>query len=101
MARNSPRRSLQNVRTQSTRRAIGTLSSPELYIMLTSLEMERSRRIMERNRLLDRVETLNERLRTVEAEQEDIRSLIQLRVEPTGQASIQQTTQTGLNGFTY
>ncbi len=101
MARNSPRRSLQNVRTQSTRRAIGTLSSPELYIMLTSLEMERSRRILERNRLLDRVETLNERLRSVEAEQEDIRRLINLKVDPIDQASIQQPHQTGLSGFTY
>ncbi len=84
MGKPTPRRGLQNVRTQSSRRAIASLQSPELYIKLTSLEMERSRRIVERDRLLDRVRVLDERLVEIAREQDEMRYRISCQtVEPS------------------
>ena len=69
----SPRRGLQTMRTQSSRKATNNLSSPELYIRLTSLEMERARRVIERDRLMDRIRTLDERIAKIAEEQSDLR----------------------------
>ena len=78
MARISHRRGLQIMRTQSTRKAGGTLTSPEMYIRLTSLEMERARRVMERDRLLERVQLLDERIAKINTEQSEMRLRIDL-----------------------
>ena len=69
----SPRRGLQTMRTQSSRKATNNLSSPELYIRLTSLEMERARRVIERDRLMDRIRILDERIAKIAEEQADLR----------------------------
>lgn len=71
------------MRTQSTRKATNNLSSPEIYIRLTSLEMERARRVMERDRLLERVRTLDERIAKISEEQAEMRARID-RPEPSG-----------------
>lgn len=76
MPRSSPRRGLQIMRTQSTRKAGGTLTSPEMYIRLTSLEMERARRVMERDRLLERIRLLDERIVKIADEQYEMRHRI-------------------------
>ncbi len=74
MATPSPRRGLQIMRTQSTRKANSNLSSPELYLRLTSLEMERARRVMERDRLLERMRILDERIGKIAEEQAQMRA---------------------------
>ncbi len=70
------RRGLQTVRTQSTRKANANLSGPELYIRLTSLEMERTRRVTERDRLLERVRILDQRIHEINDEQHNFRARI-------------------------
>ena len=88
MGKPMPRRGLQSVRTQSSRRATATLQTPELYIKLTSLEMERSRRILERERLLDRVRVLDERLLEIAHEQDEMKYRIaSQQSEPTAYPS--------------
>ncbi len=66
------------MRTQSTRKATSNLSSPELYIRLTSLEMERARRAMERDRLLERIRIIDERLSKIAQEQAEMKQRIEL-----------------------
>lgn len=101
MGKPRPRRGLQNVRTQSSRRAISTLQSPELYIKLTSLEMERSRRIVERDRLLERVRILDERLQEIALEQDEMRFRIDsLQIEPTAYVSVHSQNNCDI-GFKY
>lgn len=70
------------MRTQSTRKAAGTLTSPEMYIRLTSLEMERARRVMERDRLLQRIVLLDERILKIAEEQLDMRQRIDFNGHP-------------------
>ncbi len=82
----SQRRGLQIMRTQSTRKATTILSSPELYIRLTSLEMERARRVMERDRLQERIRILDERIVQIAEEQAEMRARID-RVDGTSKSS--------------
>ena len=101
MGKPGPRRGLQNVRTQSSRRAISTLQSPELYIKLTSLEMERSRRIVERDRLIDRVRILDERLVEIATEQDEMRLRIDCQqVQPSAYSSVNPQNNSDI-GFKY
>ncbi len=72
----SQRRGLQSLRTQATRKATSNLSSPEIYIRLTALEMERARRIMERDRLLERVRILDQRIAQIAEEQAEMRDRV-------------------------
>ncbi len=91
----SPRRGLQTMRTQSSRKATNNLSSPELYIRLTSLEMERARRAMERDRLLERVRILDERIAKIAEEQADLR----VRVDrASGHVPLDGIDTSGLTG---
>lgn len=86
----SPRRGLQIMRTQSTRKATNNLSSPELYIRLTSLEMERARRAMERDRLLERVRILEGRIVKIVEEQAEMRA----RIDQNAPASLSDSKDT-------
>lgn len=103
MARSSPRRGLQIMRTQSTRKAVGTLTSPEMYIRLTSLEMERARRVMERDRLLERVRLLDERIAKIADEQREMRSRIETQAPHHASAAEPASPRVNEHpgGFTY
>ncbi len=76
MPRSTNRPSLANVRTHTTRRTSPALAKHELYMKLTSLEIERSRRATERQAAMDRVEMIDQRLRDIESEQTEIRRLL-------------------------
>jgi hypothetical protein len=81
--RNSiPRRGLHNIQTRASRKAVASMQTPELYLKLTSLEIERSRRAIELESLLERVKILTNRIQSIIQEQESL----QLRI-----ASQQQT----------
>ena len=67
------------MRTQSTRKAAETLSSPEMYIRLTSLEMERARRVVERDRLVQRIQLLDERISKIAIEQAEMKHRIDMK----------------------
>lgn len=70
------RRGLQIIRTHTTKRTNSTLKRHELYIKLTSLEMEKTRREVERNGLLQRLKMIDERLADVVAEQQQVKQAI-------------------------
>lgn len=103
MPPSSPRRGLQIMRTQSTRKATSNLSSPELYIRLTSLEMERARRVIERDRLLERIRILDERIAKIAEEQTDMRSRIDQANPPLTDpaATPRNISSDSQFGFTY
>jgi hypothetical protein len=105
MARPAPRRGLQNMRTQSSRKAVASLQSPELYLRLTSLEMERSRRILEKDRLVERIAILDERISEIATEQEEMRQRISERDRAITMSSkpivTVQSTRSTTRGLTY
>jgi hypothetical protein len=76
MARATHRPSLANVRTLTTRKSSAALQKHELYMKLTSLEIERSRRETERKATVERVAIVDQRLALIEAEQNVIRGLL-------------------------
>jgi hypothetical protein len=76
MARANHRPSLANVRTHTTRKSSAALKKHELYMKLTSLEIERSRRETERNATVGRVAIIDQRLALIVAEQDIIRGLL-------------------------
>ncbi len=109
MARFSHRRGLQTMRTQSTRKAGETLTSPEMYIRLTSLEMERARRVVERERLIQRIQLLDERIGKIVIEQAEMKHRLDLNDQSqrltapiTGTADRNQSAATANTyGLTY
>jgi len=76
MKRNSNRRGLQTMRTITSRRANPTQQRHEFYLKLTTLEMEKTRREIERDTLIHRLNIIEERLQQVFAEQEDLNRLL-------------------------
>ncbi|MFN7290236.1 MAG: hypothetical protein ACK5T6_06590, partial [Pirellula sp.] len=60
------------MQTRASRKAVASLQTPELYLKLTSLEIERSRRANELENLMERVSKLQNRIRTIEGEQEEL-----------------------------
>jgi len=62
-------RGLQSLRTHTTRRALPSQKKHELYLKLTTLEMEIARRVIEREALVKRLATLDERLGNIASEQ--------------------------------
>ncbi len=109
MSGSSQRRGLQSLRTQATRKATNHLSSPEIYIRLTALEMERARRIMERDRLLERVRILDQRIAQISLEQAEMRYRVdQAEAQAahgshagSNAANLPSGDQTSQFGFTY
>lgn len=90
------RRSITNVRTHSTRRTSPALAKHELYMKLTSLEIERSRRDTERRATNQRLEMIDERLREIEAEQQQIRDLLD-EIPANREEGQERLKETGLN----
>lgn len=76
MTRTSHRSSLANVRTHTTRKTSPALQQHELYMKLTSLEIERSRRATERRATSERLANIDSRIATIEAEQSHIKSIL-------------------------
>lgn len=105
MPASSQRRGLQSLRTQATRKATNNLSSPEIYIRLTALEMERARRIMERDRLLERVRILDQRIAQIAEEQAEMRFRVDHPASASSALTLEQNTVGGQHasqfGFTY
>jgi len=62
-------RGLQSLRTHTTRRALPSQKKHELYLKLTTLEMEIARRVIERDALVKRLAMLDERLANIASEQ--------------------------------
>jgi len=62
-------RGLQSLRTHTTRRALPSQKKHELYLKLTTLEMENARRVIERDALVKRLAMLDERLVNIASEQ--------------------------------
>lgn len=101
MRNSMPRRGLHNMQTRTSRKAIASLQSPEMYLKLTSLEIERSRRVMELDNLLERMNKLSVRIQAITDEQDALR----LRIDGQTQSVIpSQNTPARQNnnvGFTY
>jgi len=66
------RRGLQSLRTHTTRRALPSQKKHELYLKMTTLEMEKARRVIERDALVKRLDMLDERLNCITSEQSDL-----------------------------
>ncbi len=64
------------MRTLTTRRAQPTQQRHELYLKLTTLEMEKTRRQTERDALIKRLHLIEERLQQVISEQEELNQLL-------------------------
>ncbi len=85
MSKQWNRRGLQILRTHTTKKAVPSLKKHELYLKLTTLEMERARRLVERDSLIRRLELINERLASVTREQAELNSVLEGNNELTGQ----------------
>jgi len=69
-------RGLQSLRTHTTRRALPSQKKHELYLKLTTLEMENARRVIERDALVKRLALLDERLVSIASEQAALLEII-------------------------
>jgi len=69
-------RGLQSLRTHTTRRALPSQKKHELYLKLTTLEMENARRVIERDALVNRLAMLDERLLSIASEQAALLEII-------------------------
>jgi hypothetical protein len=92
MNRRLDRRGLQILRTHTTRRALPTQKRHELYLKLTTLEMEKARRITERQALLKRLAIIDERLNAVASEQLALLDLVNAEQEMECSEIIRVTT---------
>ena len=99
--RQANRRGLQIIRTHTTRRAIKSLRKHELYVKLSSLEMEKVRRGIERGSLIERLRLLNERIAEVEAEEIEIRSAVANDMTSDSPAPSAPTSAPGSFSFRY
>ena len=70
------RRGLQGLRTHTTRRALPSQKKHELYLKLTTLEMEKARRVIERDALVKRLAKLDERLISIASEQAELHDAV-------------------------
>lgn len=76
------RHGLDRMRTHINRRMSANQQPHELYMKLTSLEIERSRRDTERDAVEKRLEIIDSRIRDIQAEQELVQAkLTQIREE--------------------
>lgn len=72
MRNSMPRRGLHSMQTRASRKAVASLRTPELYLKLTSLEIERSRRANELENLMERMRKLQDRIGAIVEEQEQL-----------------------------
>lgn len=72
----SNRRGLSTMRTHINRRLPVSRQPHEIYMKLTALEIERSRRMTERDAMNRRIRLLEERLTEIEVEQAELNELL-------------------------
>ena len=82
MGRNTQRPSMTNVRTHTTRRTTSALARHELYMKLTALEIERSRRATEHEATSKRLDQISQRIASIEAEQAEIKQFLETDQKP-------------------
>ncbi len=97
----SPRRGLHNMRSRTTRKATASQTTPELYLKLTSLEIERSRRVSELANLAERMQTLSERIQSISDEQVALRRRLEDWQPDANVLPSVPTKQNNNVGFTY
>jgi len=97
MARKSTRASMANVRTHTTRRSSAALPRHELYMKLTALEIERSRRATEREATAKRLGQIDQRIASIETEQGEIKQILERDQNPTSKSR----NNTGRMNFAY
>lgn len=81
------RRGLSTMRTHTNRRMQVSQQPHEIYMKLTALEIERSRRATEREAMNHRIKLLDERLADIEAEQAELNSALDRCGDKSGQQS--------------
>ncbi len=101
MRHSIPRRGLHNMQTRASRKAVASLQTPELYLKLTSLEIERSRRAIELESLLERVNILTNRIQSIVQEQESLQIRIAAQQQTPLAAQAPSANQNRNVGFTY
>ena len=97
----APRRGLHNMRSRTTRKTTASQTSPELYLKLTSLEIERSRRVSELDNLMQRMQTLSERIKSISDEQLELRRRLESWQPESANSHSSPTKQNNNVGFTY
>lgn len=101
MRNSMPRRGLHSMQTRASRKAVASLETPELYLKLTSLEIERSRRSNELGNLLERVNKLQGRIQAIVQEQEELQKRIAAQ-QGAGLPEVVACSNSNLcQGFTY
>lgn len=101
MRNSMPRRGLHSMQTRASRKAVASLQTPELYLKLTSLEIERSRRANELENLMERVHKIQARIGTIIQEQEQLQTRIAAQ-QGTTIANLPMPASTNNSvGFTY
>lgn len=83
MGKTSHRPSMSNVRTHTTRRTTSALARHELYMKLTALEIERSRRATEHDAMSKRLQQIGQRIVDIETEQKEIQQLLETGQTPS------------------
>jgi chromosome segregation ATPase len=101
MRNSMPRRGLHSMQTRASRKAIASLETPELYLKLTSLEIERSRRANELENLLERINKLQNRINTIVGEQEELQRRIAAQQGTVPQDVLTASNSNPSMGFTY
>jgi predicted nuclease with TOPRIM domain len=81
------RRGLSTMRTHINRRLSASRQPHEIYMKLTSLEIERSRRMTERDAMNNRIRLLEERLTEIEVEQAELNQMLGERQLPLPHAA--------------
>jgi len=90
------RSGLNRMRTHTSRRLSENLRPHELYMKLTSLEIERARRITERDATVGRLAVVNERIDDLERQRDIVLSKIETlkdRESSAPTASIKMSTK--------
>lgn len=89
------------MQTRASRKAVASLQTPELYLKLTSLEIERSRRAVELESLRERVNTLTLRIQSIVEEQESLQIRIEAQQQTPFPVQAPPANQNRNSGFTY
>lgn len=89
------------MQTRASRKAIASLETPELYLKLTSLEIERSRRANELENLLERINKLQNRINTIVGEQEELQRRIAAQQGTVPPDVLTASNSNPSMGFTY
>jgi chromosome segregation ATPase len=101
MRNSMPRRGLHSMQTRASRKANASLKTPELYLKLTSLEIERSRRANELENLLERINKLQNRINTIVGEQEELQRRIAAQQGTVPPDVLTESNSNPSMGFTY